>query len=216
MCVWLWPWLAAAHWVDPTPVFSCGDPQHKRIPFHWICTLKKERFLCLLLRLYAWVSFHHALGSVPEDALMSWWRLGRKLPCAIGYTLSSPVKQQGYGSRPLLSSPVSSVADLFSLLFLPWALLPSLQNNIFLLILLSLDVNFLQEVSLDFLLSPELVSSGPSPLYSVAYIVMRLHAIHLCICLLCWTVSSMVTRTGASYAILFLVPSKSVDGKMPI
>lgn len=193
MCVWLWPWLAAAHWVGPSCVLLLRSPHSIKGSELLNLHIKKKRFLCLLLRLYAWVSFHHALGSVPEDALMCWWRLGRKLPCAIGLTLSSPVKkQQEVWGRPSLSSPVSSVADLFSLLFLP-ELFPSFlqRSNIFLLIPTQLRCRFLQEVSLDFLLSPRsLVSSGPSPLYSVAAHVMRLHATPSCICLLCWTVQA--------------------------
>lgn len=206
MCLQLCRWLAAAHWVGPSCALLLRRAiQHKKDPeFHWICTFKKKRVSFVFYsRLYAWVSFHHDLGSVAEDALTSWWKLGRKLPWAVGLTLSSPVKQWEVWGRPLSSSPVSSsVTDLFSLLFLPWALsfLPSSKEAIsFFLIPLSLDVASSRKSPWTFFFLPELVFSGPSTLYSVAAHVTPHHTIHVCVCLLCWTLSTLMTRTGTSY-----------------
>lgn len=203
MCVWLWLWLAAAHWVGPSCVLVLRRPtQHNKDPeFHWICTLKKREISLSFTQTIC-------LGIFSSCSRLSSWRCpdvlmeaGQEAPlCHWPHVVKPGQAARSMGQTLTLFSSVFCRWSLFTSVSSLGSFLPSSKEAIsFFLISLSLDVASSRKSPWTFFFLPELVSSGPSPLYSVAARVTQLHAVHLCICLLCWTVSSMVTRTGTSY-----------------
>ena len=167
----------------------------------WICTLKKREISLSFTQTIC-------LGIFSSCSRLSSWRCpdvlmeaGQEAPlCHWPHVVKPGQAARSMGQTLTLFSSVFCRWFLFTSVSSLGSFLPSSKEAIsFFLISLSLDVASSRKSPWTFFFLPELVSSGPSPLYSVAARVTQLHAVHLCICLLCWTVSSMVTRTGTSY-----------------